>query len=285
MPDEVKKLFSEPKAILSILILPLLAGIILAAFIPRPKIGIIRIEEAIDSYTGEAIVEQIRYAYQQADIHAVVLVMDCPGGTISDTELVYLELNRLREKKPVVTMIQGLSASGGYYLAMASDFILSNPSATVGNIGVISTLPSSPEIYEEIYSTGPYKLWGSPRDAYVRQMDVMKASFLQAVLLGRAEKLTISQERILRGEVYPASEAMQYGLIDALGARSDAYKKAAEIARIAHYEVVDLGNFVEIEQDESENFFALDGSGQLTGYPREAGFYYLYIAEAKGELQ
>ena len=284
MPEEVKNIFSEPKAVLSILILPLLAGIILAAFIPRPKIGIIWIDEAIDSYTGEAIVEQIRYAYQQADIHAVVLVMDCPGGTISDTELVYLELNRLREKKPIVTMIQGLSASGGYYLAMASDFILSNPSATVGNIGVVSSLPSSPEIYEEIYSTGPYKLWGSPRDAYVRQMDVMKASFLQAVMLNRTDKLGISQERILRGEVYPASEALQYGLIDALGSRSDAYEKAAKIAKIANYEILDLSDFIKIEQNELESFFALDDSGQTTSYPREAGFYYLYIADAKGDL-
>ena len=285
MPEEVKKIFSEPKTIFSIIVLPLIAGMILSAFIPQPKIGIIKINDAIDSYTGEAIVNQIRYAYDQADINAVVLVMDCPGGTISDTELVYMELNRLRGKKPVVTMIQGLSASGGYYLAMASDFILSNPSATVGNIGVVSSLPSSPQIYEEIYSTGPYKLWGSPRDAYVRQMDVMKKSFLQAVLLNRTDKLSISEDRVLRGEVYPASEALQYGLIDALGSRSDAYEKAARLSKISNFKIVDLSDFVEEVEDETESFFAMNESGQLTSYPREAGFYYLYIAEAKGDMQ
>jgi protease-4 len=273
------------RTFLSIILLPLIVGSIAAAFIPQPKIGLINITEALDNSTGAEIVDQIQYAYNQPDIHAVVLIMDCPGGTINDTELVYLELNHLRARKPVVTMVQGLSASGSYYISMASDYILANPSAMVGNVGVIAQLPSVPIIYEEIYSTGPYKFWGSSRDAYVRQIDMMKKNFLQAVLLGRENKLSISDEQILRGEIYPASEAMQFGLIDGLGSQSEAIEKAAQIAKISHYDVIDLAQAVEKSQDEASAFFAVDEEGETTGYPKESGFYYLYIAEVKGGLK
>lgn len=285
MPEKQLEHSLDSKAILLIILLPLVAGIILASFIPRPKIGIIEITEEIDDITGQQIIEQIQYANNHKDIHAVVLILDSPGGTINDTELVYLELNHLRQKKPIVTMVKGLSASGSYYISMATDYIFSNPSALVGNVGVIAQLPSIPMLYEEIYSTGPYKFWGSARDTYVRQVDLMKDTFLEAVLLGRGDKLTISEDVILRGEIYPASEALQYGLIDEVGSQSEANEKAAKLARIANYQTVNLADSIEREQDEASNFYAVDENGETTGYPKEAGFYYLYISDVKGGLK
>ncbi|MBM3137163.1 MAG: S49 family peptidase, partial [Chloroflexi bacterium] len=139
-----------------------------------------------------------------------------------DTELIYLELNHLRKKMPVVTMVQGLSASGAYYVSLATDTIFSNPSAMVGNVGVIRQIPPMPILLEEIYSTGPNKFWGNPRDTYVRQIDMMMRSFLKAVEVGRSHRLTIPIEQVSRGEVYPASEALGYGLVDRLGSLSEA---------------------------------------------------------------
>jgi protease-4 len=213
------------------------------------------------------------------------LVVDCPGGTINDTELIFLEMNHLREKKPVVIMIKGLAASGAYYISMASDYIMSNPSAMVGNVGVIAQLPSNPIIYEEVYSTGPYKFWGSSRDTYVRQIDLMKESFLETVIVSRAEKLTISKEEILRGEIYPASEALQFGMIDAVGSQSEAMEKAAGLAKIAHYSTVDLGEVLEENQEEASGFYAVDENGEVSAYPKASGFYYLYVADVKGGLK
>jgi len=92
--------------------LPLIFGVLAASFIPQPKIGVIEITAAIASTSGAQIIQQIQFAYDQPDIHAVVLILDCPGGTINDTELIYLELNHLRARKPIVAMVQGLSASG-----------------------------------------------------------------------------------------------------------------------------------------------------------------------------
>lgn len=285
MKSEDNRAFFDARTLIFSIIIPLIAGILFSSFIPQPKVGLIEIKEPLDNDVGKSVVEQIQYANNHPEIRGIVLALDSPGGTINDTELIYLELNHLRRKMPVVTMVQGLSASGAYYVSLATDFIYSNPSAMVGNVGVIGQIPPVPILLEEIYSTGPYKFWGNPRDTYVRQIDMMKRSFLKAVEVGRGDRLAISIEQVSRGEVYPASEALGYGLIDQLGSQSEAIEKVARLAHIADYEVVDLSQMVDQEQSETSAFYSLDENGESTGYPREPGFYYLYIADFKGGLQ
>ena len=96
----------DKKNIFFFVILPLLIGLILAAFIPQPQIGTITLTNTIDDYETELVVNQIRLAENRSEIRAVVIILDCPGGTISGTELIYLEMLKLRQTKPVVTMIQ-----------------------------------------------------------------------------------------------------------------------------------------------------------------------------------
>lgn len=275
-PDKNQRFFNT-RTILFVMVIPLLAGLLLASFIPQPQIGLIVLTEPIYYETGQMVIEQIRYAYDHPDIKGVVLALDCPGGTINDTELVYLELKRLRQKMPVVTMVQGLSASGAYYLSMATDTIFANPSAMVGNVGVIGQIPPPPIVFEEIYSTGPYKFWGSARDTYVRQIDMMKRSFLGVVQAGRGERLMISLEKVSRGEIYPASEALGYGLVDQLGSQSDAIEETAKRAHINHFQVIDLSSLVNSERGDATTFYRLDGEGNITNYPANPGSYYLYV--------
>ena len=285
MKSEDNRAFFDARTLIFSILSPLIAGILFSSFSPQPKIGLIEIKEPLDNDVSKSVVEQIQYANNHPEIRGIVLALDSPGGTINDTELIYLELNHLRRKMPVVTMVQGLSASGAYYVSLATDFIYSNPSAMVGNVGVIGQIPPVPVLLEEIYSTGPYKFWGNPRDTYVRQIDMMKRSFLKAVEVGRGDRLAISIEQVSRGEVYPASEALGYGLIDQLGSQSEAIEKAARLAHITNYEVVNLSQMVDQERSEAPAFYALDENGESTGYPREPGFYYLYIADFKGGLQ
>lgn len=274
----------DKKNILLYIALPLFVGVILAAFIPRPQIGIIHLNYTIDDVITERTVKQIQYAMNHPEVRAVVLIMDCPGGTINGTELIYLELIKLRQTKPVVSMVEGMSASGAYYLAVGTDYILSNPSAMVGNVGVIGEIPSKPRIYEETYSTGPYKFWGFAQDSYIRQIDMMKTSFLEAVLIGRGKRLNTTAEYILRGEIFTANEALRLGLIDELGPQSLAIEKAASLAHISHYKIVDLQQKVNRESSDtsSANFYALDENGNPTNRPAQAGFYYLYIPMMEG---
>jgi len=259
-------------------VLPLAVGILIASAIPRPVIGIIRLDDAIYAQTARDMVSQIDYAIEHPEIRAVVLALDSPGGTVVDTEAVYMELARLRALKPVVTAVNGMSASGAYYLSANTDFIYAKPTSLVGNVGVIGYLPSTPFIYEDIISTGPYKLWGAPRDSDMRQIEMIKQGFYQAVFLGRGDRLLIGPETLLRGQIWPGTEGLRLGIIDALGTETDATNKAAEIARVTHFEVADLRLLAGIPTTYSP-FFVKSSEGVTLPYPTEPGIYMLYIPQ------
>jgi protease-4 len=263
----------------------LILGIFLSLLIPKPIIGLIYLNDAIGSTTAQEMISEINYARQTPQVRAIVLVLNSPGGTVTDTESVYMELNRLRQSKPVVTIVEGMAASGAYYLAAGTDYIFAKPSSDVGNVGVIGSLPSAPGVDEEVFSTGPYKLLGSPRDTYVREMEMLKQGFLQAVLLGRGSRLKTTSEVILRGEIWPGSEALRMGLIDELGAQSQAIDKAGSLAHISHYQVEDLRDLAGLpEVVPSQQFYMTSSDGSQLPYPKNPGIYLLYIPPGESKL-
>jgi protease-4 len=268
--------WEQVRHILLWIALPLIIGMLIAAAVPRPVIGVIYLNDAIYSYSAQDMIAQINYAREHPEIRAVVLAIDSPGGTVADTEAVYLELLRLRQTKPVVTSVGSMAASGAFYLSVGSDYIFAKPASDVGNVGVIGYLPPSPMIFEDIASTGPYKLWGSPRDTYLREMEMIKQGFYQAVRLGRGDRLKVGPEIVLRGQIWPGSEALRLGLIDALGAESDAVAKAASLARVSHYQVADLRDLAGVENT-AASFFIQSPEGITMPYPKEPGLYLLYI--------
>ena len=258
-------------------ILPLIAGILLSLFIQQPIIGVIHFNDEIYGNSANELITQFRYAFEHTQIRAVVIIIDSPGGTVTDTEAIYMELIRLRRKVPVVMMVQGMAASGAYYLSSAASFIITEPSALVGNVGVIRSMPGQPSIAEDTYSTGPYKLWGGPGDTFIREMELMKQDFLQAIQLGRGSRLTIPAETILRGQIWPGSEALRYGLVDQLGSQSDAYDKAAQLSHIVNYSIKDLRDLSGLPQASIYPYYYEAPDGMLSKPPREPGFYFLFI--------
>jgi protease-4 len=266
--------------------LPLILGILLALLIPRPIVGTIYLRDAIYSYSAGDLISQFRYAYDHPEIQSVVLVMDSPGGTVADTEALYLELIRLREKKPVVVSIETMAASGAYYLAVGADYIFAKPSSEVGNIGVRTVLPSAPSVFEDEVSTGPYKFYGGSRDETLRLLDPLKQGFYQAVKLGRGEALHTTPENILSGKLFIGSEALRFGLIDALGTYSEAVEKAATLAHVWNFETKDLLSLVYQSDKETSTyrFFLEAEDGSQSPYPRTPGVYFLYIPESDRRL-
>jgi protease-4 len=256
--------------------LPFLAGLIIATSIPKPVIGVIRLDDAIYAASARDLISQIDYAIEHPEIRAVVLALDSPGGTVVDTEAVYMELERLRAVKPVVTAVNGMAASGAYYLAAGTDYIYAKPTSQVGNIGVIGYLPPAPFIFEEIISTGPYKLWGSPRDTYLREIEMIKQGFYQAVTLGRGDRSKAGADVILRGQIWTGSDAVRLGVADELGTERDAILKAAQMANVWHYETGDL-RLLSGVQNEVLPFFIQSPQGVTLPYPLEPGLYLLFI--------
>lgn len=258
------------------IVLPLLLGVLVASAIPKPIIGIIHLDDAVYSYTANDLIAQIDYAIEHPEVRAVVLALNSPGGTVVDTEAVYLELERLREIKPVVTSVNGMAASGAYYMAVGTDYIYAKPTSQVGNVGVIGYLPPVPFVYEDLISTGPYKLWGSPRDTSLREIEMIKQSFFQAVKLGRGAALKVGPEVILRGQLWNATEAVRMGVIDALGTQNDAIHKAANLAKLLNYDTANLYG-LSVVQSASPGVFFQASEGVTLPYPREPGLYLLFI--------
>src|SRR5258708_6794358 len=73
---------------------------------------------------------------------AVIVHINSPGGTTAGSEQLYDALTRLKAKKPLVVVVEGLAASGGYIAALASDHIIAQQSSLVGSIGVLFQFPN-----------------------------------------------------------------------------------------------------------------------------------------------
>lgn len=209
--------------------------------IPQPSVATITISGEIygQAYTDD-ILNMLRDARDDDDIKAVVLQIDSPGGAAFVFEQIYLDVLRLRQQKPVVTSIGGVGASGGYYIAVASNFIYAEPSSLVGSIGARSILPTPEELDEDIITTGPFKATGGSMRKTIAGLETLKQEFITAVTSQRGDRLNISEEEISRVDIYSGSQSLRYGLIDDIGTRTAAIEKAASLAGIRNYDVVEL---------------------------------------------
>ena len=269
-------------------IFPLLVGIVLAAvLVPVPQVGVIRFEDVIWSESAASLSLLLDHARADPNIRAVVLEINSPGGEVTATEELYYRLLQLRESKPLVITIDSLAASGGYYMAAASDHIFAKPASIVGNIGVISLLPSTEQqrITDEDYvSTGPFKFSGGSRGDFMRQIELIKLGFLEAVFAQRWDKLKIDSEALSSGEVFLGVQALQLGLIDELGANSEAVRKAASLAHLGHYGVMDVAAQVHGEappEEEDEHYAHLEALLSRGAPSWRQEFYFLYIEPEK----
>ncbi len=237
-------------------IIPLLTGVGLAQLVaPRPAVGLIRLRSDIWSGSAFVLTEQIEEARRDPRIKAVVLQLDSPGGEVVATQSLYLELQRLRRRMPVVGSIDNIAASGGFYLAIAADPVYAKPSSVVGNVGVWGFAPPDLGVNDVILASGPFKLVASNPEEFTREIEGIKQEFVATVVNQRGERLNISPADLAQGLAYPGRESLRLGLIDHLGSQTDAIAAAAERAGIFDYEVVDL---------EARAIARLLASGQLT---------------------
>jgi len=251
-----------------------LGALISIPLIPKPYIATINISGIIldQAYTDD-ILDMLQYARDNNNIRAVVLRIDSPGGGASATEQIYLDVLRLRQRKPVVVSVGTIAASGGYYVAVASNFIYAEPTSQVGSVGAWVSLPSPEELDEDVGSTGPFKATGGSRRKVVAWLEMIRQEFVEAVTSQRGDRLQLSEEELSRAEIYLGVEGLRLGLIDDIGTRTDAIEKAANLAGIRNYGVVEL-----YIPKPSYWFF---GSSDLEALKSQTGlipiYYYLYF--------
>jgi len=219
----------------------ILGGLISIPVVHRPKIATITISGEIFEQTyADDILDMLRYARDDNAIKGVVLQIDSPGGYVGLIEPIYLDVLRLRGRKPVVVSVGATGASGGYYIAVASNFIYAEPTSQLGSIGAWVSLPTPEEVSEEMATTGPFKATGGSRRKALSILETVKQEFVSAVITQRGDQLKLSEEELSRAEIYTGIESLRYGLIDDIGTKTDAIAKAASLAHIRNYEVVEL---------------------------------------------
>ncbi len=219
-------------------------------------VGEINSEESSseDIITSSATVAAIDEAMNDDDVKAVVLRVNSPGGSASEAEIIYNELKKLKEKKPLVVSMGGYAASGGYYISAPADFIFAEPTTITGSIGVFGLLINPEKIMKntlglniETVSTNKHSDFISgltSKDSYelaVMQNSVEKvySIFLQHVAQGRNMSIA-AVDSIGQGRVWTGFSAQKIGLVDSLGSLEDAIVKAAELANLKYYDFKSL---------------------------------------------
>lgn len=222
--------------------------------------GLVKTENPVNLF-----LEKVDAAGDDPAVKAAVIRIDSPGGTVVGSQLMYDALQRLRRKKekalgrpfPVVAMMMGTAASGGYYLAMAADEVHALPTTVTGSIGVIVMLPDLTGLMSKIgvevrtVKSGPVKDAGSPfrkmtaeEEKYLQAeiVDRYYAQFLEVVARNRGAKLSPERLRELAdGRVCLAEAALKNRLIDRVGSLEDAVERAAELAGLSSKKVVGYG--------------------------------------------
>jgi protease IV len=251
----------------------------------------------------ESPISQIYYRLEKASedprIKGVILRLDTPGGEVTATDIIYNEILNFREKTnlPVVALMMGVAASGGYYVASACDFIIAHPSTITGSIGVISIFPDIHELMDQlgiqvnIIKSGNMKDAGSSfKELSPKEKDIFQEivnehyeKFLDAVHQNRKEVL--SREKLAEladGRVYTGSQALELKLIDEIGYFNAAQDKIKELAGIQDAQLVaytyypqKTTNIYSAESNHNISFEENIYSKLFQSLP--SGFYYLWL--------
>jgi protease-4 len=182
-------------------------------------------------------------AAANTSVKAVVVRVNSPGGSVVASDEIYRAL--LSFDKPVVISMGDTAASGGYYIACGGDHVIAHPDTLTGSIGVISQFLTIEELLEKVgveavvITTGPRKDVGSPyRDMTQEEqalwkeiLDQVYEDFVDVVVQARELPREAVRE-LADGSVYTGQQALELGLVDAVGTREEAIDKAAELGGI-----------------------------------------------------
>ena len=220
-------------------------------FDTRPTVAVVVAQGAISSGArpqgevgGDSTSELLRRALDDEHVKAVVLRVDSPGGEVFPSEQIRREVVALQDAgKPVVVSMANLAASGGYWISMNADRIIANPNTITGSIGIFGLLMTTPDTLAKIGvrvdGVGTTALAGamdprrplSPELGRIIQSIIEKgyAEFIGKVADAR-ERAVDEIDRVARGRVWSGAQALDLGLVDALGSLRDAQAAAAELA-------------------------------------------------------
>lgn len=206
-------------------------------------------EQYITTGFFEKQLEEVR---EDDDVKALVVRINSPGGSGSTSDAIWRMLEETKKDIPVIVSMGPVAASGGYYIAMAADSIVAEPTTITGSIGVFATKLNTKQMFNEelgitfdevkshdhagwLLPTNAFS--SSEEKAFNQYVDTFYDTFITKV--ANARGLSKEQvDEVAQGRVWTGEAAMQENLVDILGGLDTAMQLAAEKADIDAYDVV-----------------------------------------------
>ncbi len=240
---------------------------------------------------SETLCKEIRRAYKDKSVKAIVLRVNSPGGSALASEVIWNELEHAKAagKKLVVSM-GTYAASGGYYISCNADAIVAQANTLTGSIGVFGMIPNLQNCFKEkLGITIDVAQTNAHADAYTgframdeneyarlqHSVDIIYDTFMQRVSDGR--KIAKAQvDSIGQGRVWTGSDALKLGLVDKLGTLNDAIALAAQLVNMKDCKVV----YYPVQKDWFEQLLSPQKEENIAVAMKEemGDLYYSYAA-------
>ena len=211
----------------------------------HPRVAVVRLTGVIGAPGGafrrgltlDSVAPLLKKAFSTSDIKAVALIVNSPGGSPVQSELIAARIRQLAAKHevPILCFCEDVAASGGYWLAASADEIYASSASVIGSIGVISAGFGFPDVLEKlgierrVYTSGKSKSMldpfrpENPEDvAYLKnlQSDIHE-QFIDYVRRRRGTRLNGEESELFSGRFWTGRQAEKLGLIDQIGRLHD----------------------------------------------------------------
>ena len=202
---------------------------------------------------ANSVVQNLRTAASSRSIKAIILRIDSPGGSAGAADLIWNAVREAVLEKPVIASVSGYGASGGYYIALSADTMITNPGSLVGSIGIFAGKFNIQNLYEMLdINTETYKRgtnagffqisepWTeNQRKVIYNLINDFYQNFLQKVAESRGMSVEKVKE-LAEGHVWIGEEAVDKELFDLSGDFYTAVEAAKKMAGIDSSESVRL---------------------------------------------
>ena len=192
-------------------------------------------------------VKQLKEIAKLPELKAVVLRINSPGGSYTASAEIWNAINTLKKKKdvPVVVSMGDYAASGGYFVALAGDYILAEPLSVTGSIGVLGGKLVLENLWKKInvhwaelqfgknsgILSGNRKFSPSEKAAFNRSLDNVYRDFTSQV--EKARKISDKElDKLARGRIWQGTAAAKFKLVDEIGGLNTAFYKVRELAKL-----------------------------------------------------
>ncbi|MGZ3693286.1 MAG: signal peptide peptidase SppA [Bdellovibrionota bacterium] len=214
-------------------------------------IGVVKLSGVI--MESQKTLKELKELEEDTSVKAIIMRINSPGGAVGPSQEIHDAVLRVRKTKPVVASFESVAASGGFYVAVACEKIVSNPGTLTGSIGVIMDFANLSELYKWAkvdrfnLKSGKFKDVGSEsRPMTADEKELMQnlisnvyEQFLKAVAEGR--HLPVDKVRpVADGRVLSGEQALQVGLVDKMGGMDVAVDLVKELAHIDAKQKVNL---------------------------------------------